>query len=475
MEKEYVGPRNETEEKICGIFGEILGVEKVGVKDKFSELGGHSLRATGLVNRIGAETGVRITLKELLANQTPESLSVLVMGAEANDYTTIPKADSRFLPRGSEVLINSKYAKSNSKKELGIRLSREITTYLRHPFILSILLHDKRMHPWFYQAYVQMYSQTDSKGYVMLDYTELIFPQEAFCHLDFIEMETIGYEQYNGRYKKFNENIIDHIIETVEQGSYVCICADEYYLEVKRTFKKDHFVHESLIYGYDSQNQKFLAVGFDRNSIFDKIEFGYLEFAEAFESGKLCYKESAPYAKTDAIVHMRPKITQTIFDLSVFIEDLSRYVSSEEDPGKTHFHLSESGVDTRSGASIRFGLDVYDVVLHCLEEIMFGNICLDYRAFHLLAEHKKIMCERFQYVASQYPVAGDLIDLFGQYSELAEMLEKLRLRTLEIYFSGDSIEKDGGFVKQAAGVFAEIKEREAVLLTKIIEKLRELL
>jgi acyl-CoA synthetase (AMP-forming)/AMP-acid ligase II len=57
--REYVAPRNETEEKICAIFSEILNVEKVGVKDSFFELGGHSLRATRLVNRIEAETGRR--------------------------------------------------------------------------------------------------------------------------------------------------------------------------------------------------------------------------------------------------------------------------------------------------------------------------------------------------------------------------------------------------------------------------------
>ncbi|MBQ1469206.1 MAG: amino acid adenylation domain-containing protein, partial [Solobacterium sp.] len=87
---EYVAPRNETEEIICAIFGEILGAEKVGVKDSFFALGGHSLRATRLVNRIEAETGKRIALKNVFSNPTPEKLSELVTGTVAEEYVSIP-------------------------------------------------------------------------------------------------------------------------------------------------------------------------------------------------------------------------------------------------------------------------------------------------------------------------------------------------------------------------------------------------
>ncbi|MBP5262377.1 MAG: amino acid adenylation domain-containing protein, partial [Clostridiales bacterium] len=89
---EYVAPRNETEEKICAIFSEILSVEKVSVKDSFFVLGGHSLRATRLVNRIEAETGTRIALKEVFSNPTPERLAVCVTGSTIDEYISIPNA-----------------------------------------------------------------------------------------------------------------------------------------------------------------------------------------------------------------------------------------------------------------------------------------------------------------------------------------------------------------------------------------------
>ena len=91
---EYIAPRNEIEEKICAIFGEILNAEQVGIKDSFFELGGHSLRATRLVNRIEAETGTRIALKDVFSHPTVEQLAVFAE-KKTEGYVPIPKAEEK--------------------------------------------------------------------------------------------------------------------------------------------------------------------------------------------------------------------------------------------------------------------------------------------------------------------------------------------------------------------------------------------
>ncbi|MBR5773794.1 MAG: amino acid adenylation domain-containing protein, partial [Clostridia bacterium] len=93
--REYVAPRNKNEKIICDIFADILGIERVGVKDNFFEIGGHSLRATKVVNRIEAETGVRLSLKNIFTSPTAEALAAQISQASDESYEPIPCAKKR--------------------------------------------------------------------------------------------------------------------------------------------------------------------------------------------------------------------------------------------------------------------------------------------------------------------------------------------------------------------------------------------
>ena len=62
---EYVAPQTEMEKKLCRIWEEVLGVERVGVEDDFFQMGGHSLLATQIMSRVEKQTGVKLPLREM--------------------------------------------------------------------------------------------------------------------------------------------------------------------------------------------------------------------------------------------------------------------------------------------------------------------------------------------------------------------------------------------------------------------------
>ncbi|MCL2426256.1 MAG: amino acid adenylation domain-containing protein [Oscillospiraceae bacterium] len=116
----YVAPRTATEEAIAEAFGEVLGLERVGVNDNFFELGGHSLSAMRLVNRIESLTGSRIALQEIFTNTTIEGIAQLVEAGVKTEFEPIPAVEHR-----------DSYAMSSTQKRIYIinELDRGNITY----------------------------------------------------------------------------------------------------------------------------------------------------------------------------------------------------------------------------------------------------------------------------------------------------------------------------------------------------------
>ena len=82
VDGEYLAPRNETEERLAGIWAEVLRVKRVGVNTDFFELGGDSLKVAQVATRIRATFGVDIPLRAAFEHRTVASLTPVVASAD---------------------------------------------------------------------------------------------------------------------------------------------------------------------------------------------------------------------------------------------------------------------------------------------------------------------------------------------------------------------------------------------------------
>ena len=78
--EQYTAPTNETEEKLKGIWQEVLELEDLSTTDDFFELGGHSLLAVRLISVIRKAFGMELPIAEVFDYPTVEKLAARLTG-----------------------------------------------------------------------------------------------------------------------------------------------------------------------------------------------------------------------------------------------------------------------------------------------------------------------------------------------------------------------------------------------------------
>ena len=76
----YIEPVGTLEQHACSVFGELLGLDRVGRDDNFFDLGGDSLSAARAVNQLGKLASRELTMLAFFQDPTPAALAVAMAG-----------------------------------------------------------------------------------------------------------------------------------------------------------------------------------------------------------------------------------------------------------------------------------------------------------------------------------------------------------------------------------------------------------
>jgi len=100
-------PETRVEEILCGLFGEVLGVDEVSADDNFFELGGHSLSATRLISRIRTTFGVEVTIRTLFETPTVGEFAQTLEDLILEDLASVSETEAM------EIVAAPAFAASN--------------------------------------------------------------------------------------------------------------------------------------------------------------------------------------------------------------------------------------------------------------------------------------------------------------------------------------------------------------------------
>jgi phthiocerol/phenolphthiocerol synthesis type-I polyketide synthase E len=114
----YQEPRSDTERKIAAIWASQLGLEAVGIHDRFFDLGGHSLLAAQIASEICDTFQIELPVVKLFQAPTVAELAVVVDGAQSGTTTsqasevpsTLPDTEqSKLLGNATDIAAKSSY------------------------------------------------------------------------------------------------------------------------------------------------------------------------------------------------------------------------------------------------------------------------------------------------------------------------------------------------------------------------------
>ena len=142
-------------------------------------------------------------------------------------------------------------------------------TYLFYSTRMAVLQTDNSLKKHLYHSFVDM------KAYVNVNNYNTFYLEEDTE--DLLEYQRLTYKEIG-----YRTNIVAYVRECIEKADYVNVHLDEFYLKEKDYYDSLHYVHESMIYGFDDKKQIFYAYGFTKRQKVGTLmkKQSYFTFAE---------------------------------------------------------------------------------------------------------------------------------------------------------------------------------------------------
>lgn len=325
-----------------------------------------------------------------------------------------------------------------------------VMVYQHHAYTLSIAsLHPDFEH-WVNCNFIQLECFTDS----LQDQNT---PINFFSFINFIQTNPLVKENYIERkYLSEHVNFLDFFIQVIMQQGYVMTFINKYYVPGSMVYKKQHHIHDLLIYGCDLSRKVFNVAGYKEDFTYGYSEISFDDFVRAFNSiteGNNSLKE---WAQGMHVLTVNLQSSYR-FDLSSMLGLLEDYLYSRNTALRFGMYRNPPG--------LTYGLSTYKEVDRYLTEVSDPSI--DIRIFHVIYEHKKSMRTRMEYLLSK----GILVEAgpLEEYRKLETL--SLNLRNLVVKLKMNGQRKD---MNQLRIMLREIKDREEAVLTELVMKLKQM-
>lgn len=240
---------------------------------------------------------------------------------------------------------------------------------------------------------------------------------------------------------------LDFAINSINQGDYVNIYLNNYYIPHRVAYQKEHSVREHLLYGYDLEKRIFYAVGFNEKLIYSNSEISFSNFKSGFnETDEKMPLNLLKFNETEKYMFDIENVKQLLTDY-LYSNDTSKRVRMYKNPNPKKL----------------YGMKVYDGLKLYLDNLEKEKIPIDLKPFHILLEHKRCMVSRIKYMfENKYILTlNPFHDVYIDIEKKAQILLNLLIRY--------SMTGDTALIKSSIVALDEMAEKERHILVNLLQ------
>lgn len=258
-----------------------------------------------------------------------------------------------------------------------------ITTWPYHANMLSILSAYECCVPWILTNYIQILD----RGWpiVWLDYC--ILDYNLIGNNPWLKEKTLKFNKTitNELITSQKTTITEFLINFIDKDYYVFIDAlNDFYIPGTTQYQKNlDSIHSFLIYGYNRNEKKFNIGGHFESGKYQLTEITFENFDNAYFGSNKEYTDHIQFIKLG-----KPWDREDYkLDLKLIKQLLEDYLYSRNTFERMAMYMNPVN-------KCVWGISVYEKIIEYLTNGIEGDKKrIDHRQFHLLWEHKRILCE----------------------------------------------------------------------------------
>ncbi|MBJ6359713.1 hypothetical protein ACFOQM_00005, partial [Paenibacillus sp. GCM10012307] len=264
-----------------------------------------------------------------------------------------------------------------------------IKGYQHHAYPLSIMSSHKHFDNWFCNHYIQLKcNRADTE--LHFDFCGYIFVQHQH---PFLRVQRISRNIASTGFK----SIGSFVDSALSLGYCVYLFLDEYYIAEKRAFKKNHFIHDSLITGQLTEQDGYIMRGYTNKSTYSELSISSENLLQAFQAVPDHVEDWQSYIY---VIHVDPTATYS-FNMDLFVEEVKGYYLS------IPYNIKLSSFYNLDPLNTIFGIKAQSYLINYIEQT---NGFLDIRPFHIIWEHKLSMDYRLSFLIKNNYLKGEMIE-----------------------------------------------------------------